>query len=274
MCRRLAPRHLTGKADGSAFTVQSSNAASSGFSGITQRVNNNQGAAQSVTVNGTEIAIAGSATLDEAIAAINAKSSITGVAAGKDQAGTKLTFTGGADGNSFTIKGSEYNTLGVASTEASVAGISDPGQTSLISTLGFKGGDSFSVNGQTVNLTATDTIGSLVQKVGAATNGAVTASYDATANKFSFTAADSRTAVQLGDGSTATSKVSNLGFTATDFAAGAGQPSSQSALAGKSITVQVGSGTSMNTATITFGNAPGQVSTLAQLNEALAPANA
>ncbi|CAO4149547.1 Flagellin [Methylorubrum thiocyanatum] len=265
---------LTGKADGSAFTVQSSNAASSGFSGITQRVTNNQGAAQTVTVNGTDIAIAASATLDEAIAAINAKSSITGVTAGKDQAGTKLTFTGGADGNSFTIKGSEYNALGLASTEASVAGISDPGQTSLISALGFKGGDSFSVNGQTVNLTATDTIGSLVQKVGAATNGAVTASYDAINNKFSFTAADSRTAVQLGDGSTATSKVSNLGFTATDFAAGAGQPSSQSALAGKSLTVQVGSGTAMTTATVTFGTAPGQVSTLAQLNEALAPANA
>ncbi|MFJ7439958.1 flagellin hook IN motif-containing protein [Methylorubrum thiocyanatum] len=265
---------LTGKADGSAFTVQSSNAASSGFSGITQRVTNNQGAAQTVTVNGTDIAIAASATLDEAIAAINAKSSITGVTAGKDQAGTKLTFTGGADGNSFTIKGSEYNALGLASTEASVAGISDPGQTSLISALGFKGGDSFSVNGQTVNLTATDTIGSLVQKVGAATNGAVTASYDAINNKFSFTAADSRTAVQLGDGSTATSKVSNLGFTATDFAAGAGQPTSQSALAGKSLTVQVGSGTAMTTATVTFGTAPGQVSTLAQLNEALAPANA
>ncbi|AMB46732.1 flagellin hook IN motif-containing protein [Methylobacterium sp. AMS5] len=263
---------LTGKADGSAFTVQSSNAASSGFSGITERVNNNQGAAQSVTVNGTEIAIAASATLDEAMAAINAKSSITGVTAGKD--GNRLTFTGGADGHSFTIKGSEFNTLGLASTEASVAGISDPGQTSLISTLGFQGGDSFSVNGQTVNLTATDTIGSLVQKVGAATNGAVTASYDAATNKFSFTAADSRTAVQLGDGSTATSKVSNLGFTATDFAAGAGAPSSQSALAGKSITVQVGSGTSINTATITFGTAPGQISTLAQLNEALAPANA
>ncbi|MEZ0249566.1 MAG: flagellin hook IN motif-containing protein [Methylobacteriaceae bacterium] len=265
---------LTGKTDGSAFTVQSSNAASSGFSGITERVNNNQGAAQSVTVNGTEIAIAASATLDEAMAAINAKSSITGVTAGRDQAGTKLTFTGGADGTSFTIKGSEHNTLGLASTEASVAGSFDPGQTSLISALGFKGGDSFSVNGQSVNLTATDTIGSLVQKVGAATNGAVTASYDAATNKFSFTAADSRTAVQLGDGSTATSKVSNLGFATTDFAAGGGQPTTQSALAGKSISVQVGSGASMNTATITFGTAPGQISTLAQLNEALAPANA
>ena len=263
---------LTGKADGSAFTVQSSNSASSGFSGITQRINNNAGAAQTVTVNGTEIAIAASATLDEAIGAINAKSSITGVTAGKD--GSKLTFTGSADGNSFTIKGSEYNTLGLASTEASVAGTFDPGQTTLISALGFKGGDSFSVNGQTVNLAATDTIGSLVQKVGAATNGAVTASYDAAANKFSFIAADSRTAVQLGDGSTATSKVSNLGFATTDFASGAGQPESKSALAGKSLTVQVGSGSAMNTATITFGTAPGQVSTLAQLNEALAPANA
>ena len=263
---------LTGKADGSSFAVQSSNSASSGFSGIEQRVVNNQGAAQTVTVNGTDIAIAASATLDQAIATINAKSSLTGVTAGKD--GNKLTFTGGADGSSFTIKGSEFNTLGLASTEASVAGTFDPGQTTLISTLGFKGGDSFSVNGQTVNLTATDTIGSLVQKVGAATNGAVTASYDATTNKFSFTAADSNTAVQLGDGSTATSKVSNLGFASTNFASGGGQPTSQSALAGKSLTVQVGSGTAMSTATVTFGTAPGQVSTLAQLNEALAPANA
>ncbi|WP_438344434.1 flagellin hook IN motif-containing protein [Methylorubrum populi] len=263
---------LTGKADGSSFAVQSSNSASSGFSGIEQRVVNNQGAAQTVTVNGTDIAIAASATLDQAIATINAKSSLTGVTAGKD--GNKLTFTGGADGSSFTIKGSEFNTLGLASTEASVAGTFDPGQTTLISTLGFKGGDSFSVNGQTVNLTATDTIGSLTQKVGAATNGAVTASYDATTNKFSFTAADSNTAVQLGDGSTATSKVSNLGFASTNFASGGGQPTSQSALAGKSLTVQVGSGTAMSTATVTFGTAPGQVSTLAQLNEALAPANA
>lgn len=265
---------LTGKADGSTFTVQSSNAASSGFSGITQRINNNQGAAQTVTVNGTDIEIAASATLDQAIAAINAKSTVTGVTAGKDTAGTKLTFTGSADGYAFTIKGSDFNTLGLASTEASVAGTFDPGQTTLISTLGFKGGDSFSVNGQTVNLSATDTIGSLVQKVGAATNGAVTASYDAATNKFSFTAADSNTAVQLGDGSTATSKVSNLGFTATNFAAGGGQPESQSPLAGKSLTVQVGSGAAMNTATVTFGNAPGQISTLAQLNQALAPANA
>ena len=102
----------------------------------------------------------------------------------------------------------------------------------------------------------------------------VTASSSADGNIFSFTAANTRTAVQLGDGSTATAKVANLGFTATDFAAGSGAPSSQSALAGKSITVQVGSGAGMNTATITFGTAPGQVSTLAQLNEALAPANA
>ncbi|PXW61433.1 hypothetical protein [Methylobacterium sp. B4] len=265
---------LAGKVDGSAFTVQSSNAVSSGFSGITQQINDNQGAAQTVTVNGTAIEIAASATLDQAIATINAKSAATGVSAGKDTAGTEPTFTGSAHGSAFTIKGSEHNTLGLASAEASVAGTFDPGQTPLISTLGFRGGDSFSVNGQIVNLTATDTIGSLVQKVGAAANGAVTAGYDAATNKFSFTAADSRTAVQLGDGSTATAKVANLGFTATDFAAGSGAPSSQSALAGKSITVQVGSGAGMNTATITFGTAPGQVSTLAQLNEALAPANA
>ncbi|QIJ76088.1 hypothetical protein GU700_16690 [Methylobacterium sp. NI91] len=264
---------LTGAADGTPFSLQSSNPTSSGFSSTTQQVSNSQGTTQTLTVNGTAISIAASASIDQATSTINAQTSKTGVTAGKDANG-RLTFTGTSDGNSFSIQGSTSNTLGVATTATTINGTSDPTQTTLISALGFQGGDSFSVNGQTVNLSATDTIGSLVQKVGAATNGAVTASYDAATNKFSFTAADSNTAVQLGDGSTATSKVSNLGFTATNFAAGGGQPESQSTLAGKSLTVQVGSGAAMNTATVTFGNAPGQISTLAQLNQALAPANA
>jgi len=113
-----------------------------------------------------------------------------------------------------------------------------------------------------------------VQKVGAATNGSVNASYDQTTNKFSFTAADAGTAVTLADGSTATSKVANLGFTSTSFAAGLGAPGSTSALSGKSLTIQVGSGANVSTTSITFGSAPGQISNLTQLNAALAPANA
>ncbi|WP_443136778.1 hypothetical protein [Methylobacterium sp. Leaf113] len=155
-----------------------------------------------------------------------------------------------------------------------MAGTFDPTATSLVSGLGFQANDNFSVNGQVVTIAAGDTITSLMQKVGVATNGAVTASYDTATNKFSFTAADSNTAVTLADGSTATSKVANLGFTATAFASGLGASGATSPLAGKALTVQVGSGANVTTTSLTFGSGPGQVSTLTQLNAALAPANA
>jgi hypothetical protein len=85
---------------------------------------------------------------------------------------------------------------------------------------------------------------------------------------------DPSTAVTLGDGSTATSKVANLGFVSTSFAAGLGATGSRSALEGQSITVQVGSGANISTTSLTFGSGVGQVSTLAQLNAMLASANA
>jgi hypothetical protein len=267
---------LTGKADGTSFTVASSNPAASGFSGATTTVNGAPGVKQTLTINNTAISIPPSASLDDAIKAINLQSGTTGVTASKNttSGANKLVLSGASDGSSFTVSGSAGNTLGLSSTPATVAGTLDPSATSLVSTLGFQANDNFSVNGQLVTIGANDTIASLVQKVGAATNGSVNASYDQTTNKFSFTAADANTAVTLADGSTATSKVANLGFTSTSFAAGLGAPGSASALSGKSLTVQVGSGANVSTTSITFGSAPGQISNLTQLNAALAPANA
>jgi len=267
---------LTGKTDGTSFTVASSNPAANGFGALPTTINGTAGASQTLTINNTAITIPASASLDDAIKAINLQSTTTGVTASKDTSngGNKLVLSGPSDGSSFSLQGSAGNTLGVATTASKVAGTLDPSPTSLATVLGFTAGDNFSVNGQLVTISATDTISSLAQKVGAATNGAVTASYDTVSNKFSFTAADSGTAVTLGDGSTATSKVSNLGFTTTAFAAGLGGANVNSALQGKSITVQVGSGANISTTSLTFGSAPGQVSTLAQLNAMLAASNA
>ena len=266
---------LTGKADGTSFTVASSNPAS-GFGALTITVNGTAGASQTLTINNTAITIPASASIDDAIKAINLRTGTTGVTASKDTSngGNKLVLSGPSDGSSFTVQGSDGNTLGVSTTANTIAGTLDPAPTSLVTALGFTAGDSFSVNGQIVTLAGNDTITSLLQKVGAATNGAVTASYDTTTNKFSFTAVDPSTAVTLGDGSTATSKVANLGFVSTSFAAGLGATGSRSALEGQSITVQVGSGANISTTSLTFGSGVGQVSTLAQLNAMLASANA
>ncbi|NEU12734.1 flagellar hook protein [Methylobacterium sp. BTF04] len=266
---------LTGKPDGTSFTVAASNPGASGFGALPTTVNGAGGASQSLTINNTAIAIPASASLDDAIKAINLQSTITGVTASKNitGGGNKLVLSGASDGSSFSVLGSAGNTLGVATSATKIAGTLDPSPTTLVTALGFKAGDNFSVNGQSVNLVATDTITSLIQKVGAATNGAVTANYDTTSNKFSFTAADTNTAVSLTDGATATSKVANLGFTTTSFGAGLGNGSS-SPLQGQSITVQVGTGANVSSTSLTFGSAAGQVSTLSQLNSFLASANA
>lgn len=230
---------------------------------------------QTLTINNTAITIPPSASLDDAIKAINLLSTTTGVTASKNSlGGTKLVLSGGSNGSSFSVQGSPGNTFGVSTTASTIAGTFDPTATALMSGLGFQANDNFSVNGQVVTIAAGDTITSLMQKVEVATNGAVTASYDTATNKFSFTAADSNTAGTLADGSTATSKVANLGFTTTAFASGLGASGSTSPLPGKSLTVQVGSGANVTTTSLTFGSGPGQVSTLTQLNAALAPANA
>ncbi|MGF3024512.1 flagellin [Methylobacterium aquaticum] len=201
-------------------------------------------------------------------------------------AGNKALLTGTADGGMFQI-GSDASTqllMGTAQTKTNgTAATFLPTATSLATGAGFSVGDTFSVNGQIVTVARADTLASLAQKVSTATNGTVSATYDATARKFSFTAADSATGIVLGDGSTATAKVTNLGFSLIkSYGAGqgstvatAGTPPTQtftkSALDGKSITVKV---QGSNTVTLSFGTAAGQISTLNQLNAALAPGNA
>ncbi|AWN53879.1 flagellin [Methylobacterium sp. 17Sr1-1] len=198
--------------------------------------------------------------------------------------GSNIAITGTGDGGTFSL-GTDAGTASLfgATPTVTTAGTFVPTATSLATGAGFNVGDNFTVNGQIVTVGRSDTLASLAQKVSTATNGTVSATYDATARKFSFTAADSATGIVLGDGSTSTAKVSNLGFSLIkSYGAGqgstvatAGTPPTQtftkSALDSKSISVKVAGG---NSVTLSFGTAAGQISTLNQLNAALAPANA
>ena len=198
--------------------------------------------------------------------------------------GSNIRITGTSDGGTFSVGTDAGTTSLFGATPTVVANVFVPTATSLATGAGFNVGDSFTVNGQAVTVGRTDTLSSLAQKVSTATNGTVSATYDASARKFSFTAADSATGIVLGDGSTATAKVANLGFAVTKtYGAGQGsttaslvagvvtQNFTKSALDSKSISVKVANG---NSVTLTFGTAAGQISTLNQLNAALAPANA
>ncbi|SFV11738.1 flagellin C-terminal helical region, partial [Methylobacterium sp. 174MFSha1.1] len=201
-------------------------------------------------------------------------------------ASNKAVLTGTNDGGVFQI-GTDTATqllMGTAQTKANGTSTTFvPTATTLATGLGFAVGDSFTVNGQMVSVGRTDTVTSLAQKVSTATGGTVSATFDSSARKFNFTAADSSTAIVLGDGSTSTAKVSNLGFSLLkSFGAGqgntvatAGTPPTQtftkSALDSKTISVKVAGS---NTINLTFGTAAGQISTLNQLNAALAPGNA
>ena len=260
------------KTDGSTFTaVQSGTNADLGFAAPVATTAAAAGSSGTLTINGTAIAIAAGTTETQAISLINAQSGTTGVTASDSTGSLKL--TGASDGSSFTVQGSAGNTLGFSATAATQAGTFRSSPTTLATAIGFKTGDSFTVNGQSVNIAAGDNLSSIAQKVSTATNGSVTAAFDPTARKFTFTAADANTAVTLGNGSTATSQLSNLGFSAgkTSFAAGLGATGSTSPLTGNSLTVQVGAGASTS---FTFGSAAGQISNLTQLNTALANVNA
>ncbi|MGX7703961.1 flagellin N-terminal helical domain-containing protein [Methylobacterium sp. Gmos1] len=212
--------------------------------------------------------------------AINTQLKAAGSSVVASNSSGNLVLTGTGDGGAFVV-GTDANTqklfTGSNTTAVTVtAGTFRPSATTLATGIGFTAGDTFTVNGQAVTVSRTDTLSSLAQKVSVATNGAVSATYDSSAQKFSFTAADSSTAITLGNGSTATALVSKLGFATQSFASGVGaimgtSASATSALNGKTISVKVATG---NTVSLTFGSAPGQVSTLNQLNAALAPANA
>ncbi|MFE1597901.1 flagellin [Methylobacterium sp. ID0610] len=212
---------------------------------------------------------------DVLVKSINTQLKSGGSAVTVEASGANIVAKGTADGGAFTIGTDTGTTNLFGASPAKVDGVFVPTSTSLATGLGFHVGDNFTVNGKTVSIARNDTLVSLAQKVSVATGGAVSATYDATNRKFNFTAADSSTTIALGDGGTATSKVSNLGFSTQSFGAGQGSTTGStftpSQLDGKTISVQVGTGTAVS---LTFGTALGQIATLTQLNAALAPANA
>ncbi|AWB21702.1 flagellar hook protein [Methylobacterium currus] len=296
----------TGKSDGTAFAIGTdaktqailgtaqpaaygtAQTATSVDVSTTQKIDNAifaSGSTATVSIDGVNVTLtkgiddSDTATLSKSI---NNQLKAAGSAVTTKVVGNNLVATGTSDGGAFTI-GSDATTKALFSANP-VAGKFSPTATSLATGLGFVAGDTFTVNGQAVTVGRTDTLSSLAQKVSTATNGTVSATYDATAKKFSFTAADSSTAIVLGDGSTSTAKVSKLGFAAiTNYGAGQGntvadtsglvptQKFTASKLDGQTISVQVAGG---NAVSLTFGTAAGQISTLNQLNAALAPGNA
>ncbi|GEL44563.1 hypothetical protein MEX01_51540 [Methylorubrum extorquens] len=186
-----------------------------------------------------------------------------------------LVLTGAATGESFAVSGSAASTLlGTPTvTAGKMTAASVSGSTKAMD-LGFQAGDSFTVNGASVSIGKDDTLDTLAQKVVSATKGEVSAKFDPATDKFTFTAKDAKTAVNLANGPTETGLVSKLGFSTTSFDAGKGANGTPADLAGKVLTVTVGEGASAKTTALTFGTAAGQVSTLDQLNDALSGANA
>ena len=96
---------LTGKADGSNFTVTGEAGNSLGFASSPTTTGNGAAAAsQTLTIGGTQITIAGGGSIDDAVTAINRQTGTTGVSAAKDPAdATRLLLTGKSDGSAFTV---------------------------------------------------------------------------------------------------------------------------------------------------------------------------
>ncbi|MCJ2021831.1 flagellar hook protein [Methylobacterium sp. E-065] len=226
------------------------------------------------SVDGVNITIAGG-TSDKAtlLSTINAQLQAAGSSVVASYSTNALKFTGTSDGGSFAVP-SGTDATALFGTNTAVAGTFVPTASSKATGLGFVNGDTFTVNGSTVSVNESDTIGTLAQKVASATNGDVTAQFNATTRQFTFTAKDANTAVNLGNGSTATALVSNIGYSTTQFAAGLGANGSVADLSGKVLQVTVGTGASAKTAALTFGSGAGQISTLDQLNTALGSADA
>ena len=230
---------------------------------------------KTLTIAGNDITLDFNTITDQTglLAAINAQTASTGVVATFST--NSLVLTGKATGESFAVGGDAVTSL--IGTPTNVAGkmtaASVSGSTKAMD-LGFQAGDSFSANGASVAISKDDTLDTLAQKVVSATKGDVSATFDPAADTFTFKAVDAKTVVNLADGSTATAKVAKLGFTTTQFDAGKGLPSSTADLSGKVLTVSVGTGADVKTTALTFGTSAGQISTLDQLNDALASANA
>ena len=234
---------------------------------------------KTLTVNGTDISLDFVAIKTQADLknALDAGLAGTGVTA--TFTADKLILTGANKGEALTVTGNAFASLfgDTQNAPTVVAGKMIPADvsgTTKATDIGFLAGDSFSVNGSSVSIAKDDTLDTLAQKVVSATKGDVSATFDPTGDKFTFKAKDAKTAVNLADGSTLTAKVAKLGFATTSFDAGKGVPGVDADLKGKVLTVAVGTGAAAKTTALTFGTATGQISTLDQLNDALAPANA
>ncbi|KQP25009.1 flagellar hook protein [Methylobacterium sp. Leaf102] len=185
-----------------------------------------------------------------------------------------LAVTGSTDGAAVSITGADAASLFGATPGNTTANVLKPVQATKVAALGFADGDTFSVNGSNVTVSKSDTLATLSAKVVVATNGEVKASFSDANRQFTFEAKDAKTSVNLGNGSTATALVANLGYTTTtQFASGKGNGTA-SALNNDTLTVTVGTGTTAKTASLSFGTGAGQISTLDQLNEKLGTANA
>ena len=114
---------LTGKADGSNFTVTGEAGNSLGFaSAPTTTANGAAAASQTLTIGGTQITIAGGGSIDDAVTAINRQTGTTGVSAAKDPAdASRLLLTGKADGSAFTVASSNPTSSGFSATPTSTS---------------------------------------------------------------------------------------------------------------------------------------------------------
>lgn len=233
------------------------------------------GAGKSFQIDGVDINLkdTGSYTTASLAAEISNQLSAGGSSASVAASGSNLAITGSTDGAAISITGADAAALFGATPANTTANVFKPALTSKVAALGFADGDSFSVNGYNVSVTKNDTIATLAQKVVVATNGEVKASFSESTRQFTFEAKDAKTSVNLGNGSTSTALVANLGYSTTQFASGKGNGTA-SPLLGDVLTVKVGTGDKAKTASVSFGTAAGQISTLDQLNAKLAEANA
>ncbi|KQO73087.1 flagellar hook protein [Methylobacterium sp. Leaf87] len=228
-------------------------------------------------IDGVDISIKDTGTYTVAALATEISSQLTAAgstASVAPNAGNNLVVTGSTDGAAVSIGGTDAATLFGANPATTIANSFKPIQATKVAALGFADGDTFSVNGSNVTVSKSDTLATLSAKVVVATNGEVKASFSDTSRQFTFEAKDAKTSVNLGNGSTGTALVANLGYTTTtQFASGKGN-GTPSALNNDTLTVTVGTGTTAKTASLSFGTGAGQISTLDQLNEKLGTANA
>ncbi|MGA4554517.1 flagellin hook IN motif-containing protein [Methylorubrum aminovorans] len=164
---------FTGKSDGSLLkvttTAQNTTANETGFATGTAVSSTDHAAAQTLTINGTPVAISGGVAgasaadvMADAIKKINDATANTNVAASTHTlpgGGQAIMLTGKSDGTNFSVTGAAGNTLGFASTPTTTAN----GAPAASQTL--------TINGTAITIpsTTTDAIGAAVTAINAQT---------------------------------------------------------------------------------------------------------